>query len=211
MLHPTVLNRQCNTMSNILREWLIHQLGSEVYSFHPSNLCLKFQNGVLIGKILLNYNVVSSKDFSLLVNQEDEVIKQYNFKRIKEWLKTISMTLDNDTVNGIITGQIPAIFGFLYRLCFLLECPNDLNLIEHAKKVYKSLGNYGFSDSSITTKKYNINLPFKIQHHDQKSISSNEKSNKNINNVNDMTIEFESTLMMKLDSWNARGDQSHIK
>lgn len=198
-------------MSDVLREWLIHQLGSEVHSLHPNNLCSKFQNGILIGEILLNYNVVSSKDFSLLVNQEDEMIKQYNFKHLKEWLTTINMTLDNDTINGIISGQRSTIFGFLYRLCFLLECPNDLNLTEHAKKLYKSLGNYGFSNNSNTTKKYVINLPFNTQHHDQKSISNSDKSIENINTVFNEITEFESSLMMKLDSWNARGDQSHIK
>lgn len=39
-------------MSDVLREWLIHQLGSEAQSLHPNYLCSKFQNGVYFGKLL---------------------------------------------------------------------------------------------------------------------------------------------------------------
>lgn len=205
------------TMSDILREWLIHQLGSEVQSLHPNYICSKFQNGVLIGKLLKNYNIVSLKDFSLLVNQDDEATKKLNFHHLKVWLNVINISLDNDTVIGFIFGQRSVIFGFLYKLCFLLECPNNLILIGHAKHLYKSFKNFSFLSVSNTPKKIVINFPYKLQHNNKKCITNNsilssfEKSYRNLNELFDQINKFECNLSVKLDSWNTRGDQSCIR
>lgn len=196
-------------MSDILREWLIHQLGVELHSFHPNNLCSKFQNGVFIGKLLQNYNIVSSNDFSLLVNQEDEAIKISNFRYLKTWLNMINILLDDDTVNGIISGQRSVIFGFLYKLCFILEDPNNLNLNEHAKKLYKSFGNVDILDNSNVSRKAISNLPHgKHYNHVDDSVVLPKKSIGNIKSLYDEINEFEDSLPMKLDCWDARGDQS---
>lgn len=202
------------TMSDILREWLIHQLGSEVQSLHPNYICSKFQNGVLIGKILKNYNIVSLKDFSLLVNQDDETIKISNFQHLKMWLNMINFTLDSDTVNGFISGRRSVIFGFLYKLCFLLECPYNLILIGHAKQLYKSFKNFSFLSVSKTPKNIVINFPYKLQYNDRKRTTNNSilpsftKSYANLNTLFDKINKFECNLSIKLNSWNARGDQS---
>jgi len=87
-------------MNDILREWLVHQLGFEINSFHPNNVCSKFRNGVLIGRLLHNYNIVNLEEFTLLVNQEDEVIIKSNFRHLNVWLNTINIYLDIDTIDG---------------------------------------------------------------------------------------------------------------
>lgn len=193
-------------MSNILREWLIHQLGVEVNSLHPNNISSKFQNGILIGKILQNYGIMSSKDFSLLVDQEDEVIKKSNFQHLKMWLNILHIPLDNDTVTGIICGESSVILAFLYKLCFLLECPNNLNIIGHAKKLYKSIGNYDFSHRLFTPGKI-VNSPYNKQLNQNRI---NTKSNDNISmlNENDTIANFECSLSWKINRWTARGYQS---
>ncbi|XP_022183115.1 uncharacterized protein LOC111042724 [Myzus persicae] len=194
-------------MSSLLREWLIHQLGVEVNSLHPNNLSSKFQNGMFIGKILQNYGIMSSKDFSLLVDEEDEVIKKSNFRHLKMWLNVLHIPLDNDTVNGIICGESSVIFAFLYKLCFLLECPNNLNIIGHARKLYKSLGNYDFSHRSFTPGRI-ANFPNNKQKLNQKTIGS--KFNENLSTLyeNDRLAYFECSLSGKINAWTARGYQS---
>jgi len=189
-------------MSNILREWLIHQLGVEVNSLHPNNLSSKFQNGMLIGKILQNYGIMSSKDFSLLVDQEDEVIKKSNFQHLKMWLNMLHIPLDDDTVTGIIRGESSVIFAFLYKLCFLLECPNNLNIIGHAKKLYKSIGNYDFSHRLFTSGKI-INSPYNKQLNQNKINTKSAKTHEDDNIAN-----FECSLSRKINRWTARGYQS---
>lgn len=196
-------------MSDILREWLMHQLGVELHSLHPNNLCSKFQNGVFIGKLLQNYNIVSSNDFSLLIDQEDEEIKISNFRYLKPWLNIINILLDDDTINGIISGRRSVIFGFLYKLCFILEDPNNLNLNEHAKKLYKSFGNVDILDSSNIPRKLIINAPYgKLYNNIDGSFESPNKSIGNLKTLYDEINEFEGSLPMKLDCWNVRGDQS---
>jgi len=114
---------------DILKEWLVHQLGAEVRSLRPDYLCAVFRNGVLIGELLRNYQVVDEDDCSRLVDRHDEATKQANFAHIKSWLTATGVVaLDNDTVDGITSGRWPATIGFLYRLCFALENPNELNL-----------------------------------------------------------------------------------
>jgi len=193
-------------MNNILREWLIHQLGVEINSLHPNNLSSKFQNGMLIGKILHNYGIMSSKDFSLLIDQEDEVIKKSNFQHLKMWLNILHIPLDNDTVTGIICGENSVILAFLYKLCFLLECPNNLNIIGHAKKLYKSIGNYDFSHRLFTPGKIVIS-PYNKQLNQNRI---NTKSNENLSllNENDNIANFECSLSWKINRWTARGYQS---
>lgn len=194
-------------MSNILREWLIHQLGVEVNSLQPSSLSSKFQNGMLIGKILQNYGIMSSKDFSLLVDQEDEVIKKSNFQHLKMWLNMLHIPLDNDTVTGIISGESSVIFAFLYKLCFLLESPNNLNIIGHTKKLYKSLGNYDFSHGLFTPGKI-VNFPYNKQQLNQKSIDTKSNENLDAQYENDNIDNFERSLSRKINSWTAKGYQS---
>ncbi|XP_015363135.1 PREDICTED: uncharacterized protein LOC107161292 [Diuraphis noxia] len=193
-------------MSNILKEWLIHQLGVEVNSLHPNNLSSKFQNGMLIGKILQNYGIISSQDFSLLVDQEDEVIKKSNFQHLKMWLNILHIPLDNDTVTGIICGESSVILAFLYKLCFLLECPNNLNIIGHAKKLYKSIGNYDFSHRLFTPGKI-VNFPFNKPLNQNRI---NKKSNEDLSMLNENynIANFECSLSLKINRWTARGYQS---
>lgn len=194
-------------MSDILKEWLIHQLGLD--SLNPKSICSKFQNGVLIGKLLQNYNVVSPNDFSQLINEDGEDIKMSNFQHIKVWLNLINISLDNDTINGIISGQRSIIFGFLYRLCFKLESPNSLNLIRHAIQIYESIGSFSFLNNSNTRKDITIKLPNKNLH----SITYNkspyvERCNGIGNTFYDKINDFECSLTKILNSWNIRGDQS---
>lgn len=198
------------TMSDVLREWLIHQLGVELHSLHPNNLCSKFQNGVFIGKLLLNYNIVDSKDFSLLINQEDEEIKISNFQYLKTWLNMINILLDDDTVNGIITGRRSIIFAFLYKLCFILEDPNNLNLNEHVKQLNKSFENVDILNNSNLSKKAILNVSHGKHYNDVDNISCKlpKKSIKHLKTLYDEITEFEDSLPMKLNCWNARGDQS---
>jgi len=193
-------------MSNILREWLIHQLGVEVNSLHPNNISSKFQNGMLIGKILQNYGIMSSKDFSLLVDQEDEVIKKSNFQHLKMWLNILHIPLDNDTVTGIICGESSVILAFLYKLCFLLECPNNLNIIGHAKKLYKSIGNYDFSHRLFTSGKI-VDSPYNKQLN-QNRINTKFNENLSILNENENIANFECSLSWKINRWTVRGYQS---
>jgi len=191
----------------MLREWLIHQLGVEVNSLHPNNLSSKFQNGIFIGKILQNYGIMSSKDFSLLVDQEDEVIKKSNFRHLKIWLNKLHIPLDNDTVTRIICGESSVIFAFLYKLCFLLECPNNLNIIGHSKKLYKSLGNYDFSHRLFTHGRI-VNFPYNKQQINPKSIDTKFNENRNMQYENDRIAYFECSLSRKINRWTARGYQS---
>jgi len=194
--------------NNILRKWLIHQLGVDIHSLHPNNLSLKFQNGILFGKILRNYDIVSSKDFSQLVDQEDEVIKKSNFRHLKMWLNTLNdISLDNDTVTGIICGESSVIFAFLYKLYFFFESPNNLNIIGHAKKLYKSLRNYDFSHNLFTHGKIS-DFPFKKQQLNQKR--NNKKSNGNVSTLyeHDKIVYFQCSLPEKINRWTARGHQS---
>lgn len=200
-------------MSDILREWLIHQLRLD--SLHPKSICSRFQNGVLIGKLLRNYNIVSSKDVSQLINEDDEEIKKMNFHHLKVWLNLINISLDNDTIDGIISGQKSTIFGFLYRLCFQLESPNNLNLIAHAKQLYESIGSYSFLNNSNTFKDNSINLPHK-KLHSQKCITYDicpgiEKCDGRRNTIFDKINDFECSLSRKLHSWSIRGDQSCMR
>lgn len=204
-------------MNDLLREWLIHQLGPEVQCFHPDELCSKFQNGVFIGKLLQNYNCLHPKYVSLLIDQDDENSKRNNFRHLKEWLKTINISLDNETVDGIITGQRSAIFGLLYMLCFTLECPNKLNLIEHAKHVYSSYGSFEYLGVSNTKIKNVLPLPYDDHASRKCNITSNktflpcEKSRKIRNLIYDKIDEFECGLSAKLNSWAARGDHSDTR
>jgi hypothetical protein len=196
-------------MSDVLREWLIHQLGVELHSLHPNNVCSKFQNGVFIGKLLQNYNIVDSNDFSLLINQEDEEIKISNFRYLKTWLNMINILLDDDTVNGIITGRRSVIFGFLYKLCFILEDPNNLNLNEHVKKICISFGNVDISDNSISKKAiFNVTHGKPYNHVDNINGKSPKISIINVKTLYDEINEFEGSLPMKLACWNTRGDRS---
>lgn len=204
-------------MTDLLREWLIHQLGSEVQCLKPDKLCCKFQNGVLIGKLLQNYNCLNSKYLSLLIDRDDKETKKSNFRHLKEWLNSINISLDDDTVNGIICGESSAIFGLLYRLCFTLECPNNLNLIEHAKQVYTSFGSFEFIGVSNTKRKNVLHLPYddprcasrkcKITN----TLLSSEKSQNKRNLIYDKIDEFECSLSAKLNSWAARGDHSDTR
>lgn len=201
-------------MNSLLKEWLIHQLGLEVNFLHPNNISSKFQNGVLIGKLLQNYNVMSLTDFSLLQSQEDETTKVSNFEHIKVWLNTINILLDDDTVNGIISGKSSALFGLLYRLCFILECPNSLNLIGHVKQS-QSFENVDL----IPHKRENIFIDFsyKKELHNKKPIISSininklsnyEKSDEILSILYDQINQFENSLPEKLNNWMARGDKS---
>lgn len=201
-------------MSDTLREWLIHQLGLEVHSLHPNNLCSKFQNGVFIGKLLQNYNIVDLKELSMLVNREDEEAKKSNFQHIKVWLNMINISLDNDTIDGIMSGQRSVIFGFLYVLCFQLESPNSLNLIKYAKQSYTSLGSFDFSEvprilagTTVTDSSYE-------KQQQQFAINASpilKKSNRNPSTLYDDVNEFERSLPVILSTWSARGDQSCIR
>jgi len=202
-------------MGDILREWLIHQLGLEVHSPHPNNLCSKFQNGVFIGKLLQNYNVVDSKELSMLVDREDEEAKKSNFQHIKMWLNMINVPLDNDTIGGIMSGQRSVIYGFLYALCFHLESPNSLNLIKYAKQSYTALGSFDFSEvPSILAETTETDSSYeKLQ---QKFTINNaspisKKTNRRPNTLYDDVNKFERSLPVILNTWNARGDQSCIR
>lgn len=200
-------------MSDVLKKWLIHQLGSEAQSLHPNDLCSTFQNGVCIGKLLQNYNIINLKEFTQLVNQEDELTKISNFQHLKTWLNMINISLDDDTINGIITGQRTVIYGFLYRLCFCLESPKHLNLIGHGKQLYNSLGSFDFSGSSNKPKNVKINFSYKEEEDSQKCKSNNKssstkKSEKKVNQIYDEINDFECSLSVKMDNWNAKGDQS---
>lgn len=200
-------------MSDILKEWLIHQLGLEIHSVHPDNICYKFKNGFLIGKILQSYNVVSSLELLLLADEEDEEIKKSNFQYLNVWLKTINVSLDNDTVDGIISGETSVIYAFLYKLCLVLESPNNLNLTRYAKQVYKSFGSFEFLSFSDTHDNTNILKSFSSH----KFISKDELSfckthrNYNLNTFYDELDEFERSLPEKLKRWSIRGDQSSTR
>ncbi|XP_025198187.1 uncharacterized protein LOC112596641 [Melanaphis sacchari] len=194
-------------MSNLLKEWLIHQLGVEVNSLHSNNLSSKFQNGMLIGKILLNYGLVSSKEFSLLINQEDEVTKKSNFRHLEMWLNMLHIPLDKDTINGIIHGESSIIIAFLYKLCFLLKSPSDLNIIGQIKKFYKSLGGYDLSNGLFTSGKI-VNFSHKKPQSIQKHIDKKTDGNHSIPHTLDKIAYFECSLSQKINRWAARGDQS---
>ncbi|VVC27324.1 Hypothetical protein CINCED_3A004966 [Cinara cedri] len=208
-------------MSDVLKEWLIHQLGLEVRPFHPDNICGKFQNGFLIGKILQSYNVVNSSDVLLLVDGKDEETKISNFRYVSVWLNAIKISLDSDTVNGIISGQRSVTFAFLYRLCFTLESPNNLNLTRHAIQVYNSFGSFDFLGISDTREqiytpkpKHGILMPF---YYDDKYIDQNALSFFETSNEENLTAlygeinNFEHSLPEKLKSWSTRGDQTDIR
>lgn len=202
-------------MTDILKDWLIHQLGSEVQFVHPNYVCSKFQNGVLIGKLLKNYDIVNLTEFSLLVNQDDEAIKKTNFQHLKVWLDMINISLDCDTIKGFISGKRSVIFGFLYKLCFFLECPNNLNLIKLDKQLYKSFKSFSFLRVANTKHITAIHLPYKTQYH-QKDITNNSilpyiEKYSSRNTLFDNINKFECSLSVKLDSWNARGDQTCIR
>lgn len=203
-------------MNNLLKEWLIHQLGLEVNFPHPNNLSSKFQNGILIGKLLQNYNVVSSTDFSLLQNQEDEATKVSNFEHLKVWLSTINISLDDDTVNEIISGNLSSTFGLLYRLCFFLECPNSLNLIGPIKQS-QSFENFDLIDIPNKREKTFIDFTYKKEQCNKNTIISSininklpyfEKSDEILSVLYDEINQFESSLPEKLNNWMARGDTS---
>lgn len=206
-------------MNNLLKEWLIHQLGLEVNFSHPNNLCSKFQNGVLIGKLLQNYNVVSLTNFSLLQNQEDETTKVSNFEHLKVWLSSINISLDDDTVNGIISGKRSATFGFLYRLCFFLECPNSLNLIRPIKQS-ESFENFDLINIPHKREKKFIDFTNKKDQSNKNTILSSinvnklshfEKSDEILSILYDEINQFESSLPEKLNNWMARGDTSSTR
>lgn len=208
-------------MSDVLKEWLIHQLGLEVRSFHPDNICEKFQNGILIGKILQSYNVVSYSDFLLLVDGENEEVKVSNFRHLSIWLNTINVSLDFDTINGIISGQRSVTYAFLYRLCFSLESPNNLNLTTHVKQVYTLFGSFDFLGISNTCEQNYILIPkrdtlvqfyYGDKYVDQNALSFCETYNeKNLATLHGEIEEFDHRLQEKLKSWLARGDQSDIR
>lgn len=200
-------------MSDILKEWLIHQLGAEVQSLHPNNLCSKFQNGVLIGKLLQNYYLVNENEFSQLINQDDEAIKRANFDHLKLWLNMINISLDSDTIDGIISGQRSIIIGFLYRLCFVLESPNKLHLFERAKQKFDAfVGSFDFVDTlNVPTEEIVVNLPYKQCFTDGSLSYSSNKPVKIINTLYDKINEFERSLPEKLDIGKDRGDHSCIR
>lgn len=202
-------------MSDVLREWLIHQLGLEIPSLQPQNLCSKFQNGVLIGKLLQNYDVISAKDFALLANQDDEESKTSNFRHLETWLNKINMPLDSDTVDGIMSGVRSVIFGFLYKLCFDLESPKKLNLIGQGKQLFKSLGDLDFPYISNTPENTVNEFTYKKQSRSREPIvdksTCREKSEEKINKLCDKINKFQSSLPAKVDSWDSRGDQSCIR
>lgn len=197
-----------------MKEWLIHQLGSEVQSLHPNILCSTFQNGVLIGKLLENYYFVDENDLARLIDRDDEAAKTSNFEHIKSWLNTIDITLDDDTVNGIVSGQRPVIIGFLYRLCFALESPNKLNLNACAKQTTDdSVGSFEFSDTLSVPETRVVDFPYGqwLASDSSSSLSCSDQPGKKPNAFYDKINEFERSLPEKLDSGKARGDQSFIR
>lgn len=204
-------------MSDILKKWLVHQLGLEAHSLYSNGLCSKFQNGVFIGKILQNYNVVDSKELSMLVDRDDEEAKISNFRHIKTWLNMINVSLDNDTVDGMMSGQISEIVGFFYVLCFHLESPDSLNLIRYAKQLYSSLGSFDFLGVTSRSHAETAANVFSYEKKRQEFTDNNnasailKKSSTRTTRLCDEIDRFERNLPAILNSWNARGDQSCIR
>lgn len=203
-------------MSDVLKEWLVHQLGLEVGSLRPDNVCRMFRNGFLIGKILASYDVVSARELSLLVDGHDDGTKKSNFRHLGAWLDAIGVPLDGETTGGIASGHGPAVYAFLYTLCFALENPNRLNLTGHVRRVCASFGSFDFLGVSGARPHHRAVVPVpppssrgpRQPYARNYALESGQTRRDNLAALLGEIDEFGRGLPETMRAWSTRGDQS---
>jgi len=208
------MNDSSSSGSNLLNEWLVHQLGMEVPSLRPASLCSMFRNGVLIGKLLRNSYVVTDDEYSLLVDRDDDdAIVRANFERLRAWLAAVDLPLDAGTVDGIMAGRRPDVVGFLYRLCTVLEDPNRLHTVQRAKRTFDELVEADFlapPDDVSGRREQRLAFPVCDDYASPPSttVVGKRRRGRDADALFEKIGEFERDLPGKLDGYKTRGDRS---
>lgn len=197
-----------------MKEWLVHQLGLEVGSLRPDNVCRMFRNGFLIGKILAGYDAVNARELSLLVDAHDDGTRNSNFRHLGAWLDAIGVPLDADTAGGIASGRGPTVYAFLYTLCFALENPNRLNLTGHVRRVCASFGSFDFLGVSGARPRHRAALPAPPPSRGSQPYARDYASESGRTRRDDLAAllgeinEFGRGLPETMRNWSTRGDRS---
>lgn len=120
-------------MSAVLKKWLAGRLGV-IYDMRPEFFGAHVSDGTVLAKLLLSYNIIHFQLSRDIVETKNEAAKLNNLRLLKVWLDFIGVTVDDEMLRQLASGNGHVAIALFYQLFFCLEGKDCLHFMAREAK-----------------------------------------------------------------------------